>query len=226
MLVLVLSKTGGLGKLFSVLDDAAGQVFLKPHGKVEVFPASDYTPTVRAELKAATRQALKPPASFEVVKDNVKVEFSCLQTGSDPLPFTLILSSATAPIDEATVSRPESVRLVGNRPSWVSRTGPNLNVGADGTARHDLTFVCRSPGLWDSIRSSSSVLAGSLLVEYTYKRAARTQGWWIDLSAENPWQFPHRVYRLKELVNRVQELAIQGQTPRTIRVEISLKSTN
>jgi hypothetical protein len=221
MLVVLLSKTGALTRLFSVLDDAAAQVLLKTHGKLRVFPVSDYTPTVRAELKAESRQAIKPPKIFEIVNDNVKAEFTCLEAGRDPHPLTLIVSSSSTPIDEATMARPDSLRLVGKSPSWASRTGSNLNIQPDGAARHDLTFVCRSPGLF-----SSSVLPGSLQVEYTYKRTARTQGWWIDLSAENPWQFPHKAYRLLELVNKVQELAIQSQSPRTLRVEIFLKSTN
>jgi len=226
MLVILLSKTGGLSKLFSAIDDAASQVVLKPHGKLQIFPASDYTPTLRAELKADTRESLRPPRSFEVVNDNVKAEFSCLQSRSDPLTVSLILSSSSTAINEATVSRPERLRLVGNAPPWASRTGSNLSTQPDGTARHDLAFVCKSAGLLDSIRSSSSVLPGALRAQYTYKRMARTQGWWIDLSAENPWQFPHKAYRLRELVSRVQELAVQNQPPRTLRVEISLKSAN
>jgi hypothetical protein len=226
MLVILLSKSGGLRELFSAVDDAGTQVFLKPLGKIQVFPASEYTPTIRAELKAESRQTLKPPKTFDVMNDTVKAEFACLQSGSDPLPLALVLSSSTPSMDEATTSRPDSLRIVGEQPSWASRTGSRLNTQEDGTVRHDLTFVCEAPGMWESIRSFSPMLKGTLRLEYTYKRLARAQGWWVELSAANPWQFPHKVYRLKEVVTRIQELAIQNEKPRTLRVDISLKSTN
>src|SRR4029077_1310233 len=97
---------------------------------------------------------------------------TCLETGKDPHPLSLLVSSSSTSIDEATMARPDSLRVVGQPPSWVSRTGSNLSIEPDGAARHDLTFICRSPGLF-----SPSVLPGSLRVEYTYKRTARTEGW-------------------------------------------------
>jgi hypothetical protein len=222
MLVILLSKGRGVASLFSALDDAGAQVLLKTNGKVRIAPAGAYTPSLRVDMKAGPRQALKPPKPIDMVKDPVKAEFSCLESGSDPLPLTMLISSSSEEPDDATFGKPTGMRIVGNAPPWVSHVGANLSQQGDGSVRHDLAFVCKSPGI-ASIFSPSAALTGVLQIEYAFQRAARPQGWWVDLSAENPWQYPQKVYRLKDVVNRVQEMLIQNEAPRKFQVAITLK---
>jgi integrase len=68
-----------------------------------VFPASDYTPRIHAELKADARQSLRPPRAFEVVNGTVKAEFSCLEARRDPLTVALLLSSSSTAVSFSVV---------------------------------------------------------------------------------------------------------------------------
>ncbi len=220
LLAFVFSKTGPVDPLFSAVRAAASEALMPLPFEVVLSPASQTKPQLELAMPPASREWLRGPKP--VTGGQAVVE--CIRSSSTPLPVELVLSAPSAStLPEANVAAAVAVTL-GPKPNWVRTVSSKLTPQQNGTVQHEATLVCVAPSLMGSLGQSSILLPETLTLDYSFKRVPRTQGWWIDLSAPNSWQYPNKVYHLREVVEQVQSALFFKELPASLKITLQLRS--
>jgi hypothetical protein len=219
LLAFVLSRSGSLERLFATLRQSAEQLRMPAPSEVVLFPYAPWVAAVSPQLAPAAREILRAPAKMAMGSVN---EFECIRPVNSPLPVRLAVSVASSSrLTEATIAVPKTV-IVGERAAWARLKISEIAVGANG-ATHEISVTCLKPGI-ASILESSTILPGTLRLQYTFHRIPRPEGWWIALSASNSWQYPHKVFHLQQVVERLQAIVLSGEPPKQMQLGIQLRS--
>jgi hypothetical protein len=220
LLAIVLGKDDSLNSLFSLIRAAALESVMPTPSEVILSPLSDYKPQVRADLPLESREWLRSPS---IINGGESV-FECVRASHTPLAVQLFVSApASSAIAEPSLATANDVHLVGPKPNWAQSVSTKLTAQRDGSMRHDLLLVCIEPSLVDSLHGST-ILPAALTLTYSFRRMQQAEGWWVTMSAPNSWEYPNKVYHLREVIDQVQGALLPNQTSLEMKITLKLRS--
>jgi hypothetical protein len=214
LVALLLSKSGQLDRLFDAWQRALEEMSLPAQRKVRLGPVQARPVTVTLTAPKQTTAVMKLPRTpaeplFCAVPQNQRVE----------LTVQMNVAGASG-ADEPSAPRPGAPQ-VKERANWLSQAG-ELKAANDALFEHRLMLLC-AKGSFSF--SGSGDVAGRVKLEYPVSRPA-VRGWWTDLSADNSWEQPFKVYKLREVVEQVHARALAKARLDPVRVDLSMRSQN
>lgn len=214
LLYLLLSRSGSLPNLGQALARALREHYLEPAGALQLAPARASVSAV-AEAPKATLVRLKLPSE-------PANNFECAETGSGVLAVNVRLR----PNGASFLPQPSALRVTKfellERPGWVQSVASEVKPQPDGTLLHEWRLICQPGRFWQQ----TTVLRGRLRIRYHLALSSADRGWWTELSAENSWEFPFKVYKLAELVSAVYAQALGGLRMEPVEVNYGMMVHN
>ena len=213
LLILALSRSGSLKRLFGGLRQAFSEMSIKDVAELQLAPVLDRPLQLSLSAPKATLAAMKIPAAsgqlFCAVPQNQQLKLSVLLK---PAPSSTAL--------EPSEPRGSGVEFT-ERPAWLHHEAGLTDPG-DGAQHHELTILCMKPGF---SLSGSSDIKGKLAVRYRVERRA-VNGWWTQMNAENSWEYPYKIYKLSQVVKTIHDQALKKAVDKPASLDLTMRSQN
>jgi hypothetical protein len=212
LLFLLLSRTA-IDPLFRALQMGLNENKIDLRGQVQLAPSSALAPQIVIDAPHATRQHVRLPSSTTGT-------LVCSQPQADPLHVTV----RVIPPKVEAWPRPSKVVVSTFRtleqPGWVTVPPKQAEAKSDGSTELDFQIRCLNEG-WSF--SSETTLKGKFQFELQLAFEVSSTGWWSDISASNPWQYPFKAYKLDYLVEQIHLVALQQAPLQPMRISLDMK---